>query len=74
MIFDQFLFAFLGLLGAVTAQSISGLTFDGRDKVSFVWASETETRGRYDLYLCAGDETMESYVSRRYSLGYDAND
>jgi hypothetical protein len=63
MRFDRLLPALLSLLGAVSAQTVSGLTFDGRDTVSLVWAFDGETSGRYDFYLCAGDESTGSYVS-----------
>lgn len=63
MRFDRLLPALFALLGAVSAQSISGLTFDGRGEVSLIWAFDGETSGRYDFYLCAGDESTGSYVS-----------
>ncbi|KAJ6134323.1 hypothetical protein N7523_000645 [Penicillium sp. IBT 18751x] len=53
--------ALLSLLGTVSAQTLSGLTFDGRDSVSLVWALDGVTSGRYDFYLCAGDESTGSY-------------
>lgn len=62
MRFDRLLPALFALWGAVSAQTFSGLTFDGRGEVSLVWASDGEP-GRYDFYLCAGDESTESYVS-----------
>jgi len=64
MRFDRLLPALLSLLGTVSAQTVSGLTFDGRNSVSLVWAFDGETPGRYDFYLCAGDESTGSYVSR----------
>lgn len=62
MRFDRLLPAVFALWGTVSAQTFSGLTFDGRGEVSLVWASDGEP-GRYDFYLCAGDESTESYVS-----------
>ncbi|KAJ5674884.1 uncharacterized protein N7477_004818 [Penicillium maclennaniae] len=61
MRFDCLLPALLSLLGTVSAQTLSGLTFDGRDSVSLVWALDRVTSGRYDFYLCAGDESTGSY-------------
>jgi hypothetical protein len=54
------LFAFLGL---APAQTLSGLSFDGEDVVSLMWAFDGQTAGRYDFFLCAGDESTGSYVS-----------
>ena len=48
---------------AVAAQFVSGLTFDARDVVSLMWAFEGAVSTRYDLWLCAGDETTGAYVS-----------
>lgn len=53
------LFAFLGL---APAQTLSGLSFDGEDVVSLMWAFDGQSTGRYDFFLCAGDESG-SYVS-----------
>lgn len=63
MRFDRLLSALFAYLGTVSAQSLSGLTFDGRGEVSLVWAFDGKTSGRYDFYLCAGDESTGSYVS-----------
>lgn len=60
---DRFLSTLSALFAAVSAQTISGLTFDGRDVVNLVWGFKGATSARYDLYLCAGDETTGSYVS-----------
>ena len=60
---DRFLSTLSALFAAVSAQTISGLTFDGRDVVNLVWGFKGPTSARYDLYLCAGDETTGSYVS-----------
>ncbi|KAJ5750875.1 hypothetical protein N7533_007903 [Penicillium manginii] len=54
------LFAFLGL---APAQTLSGLSFDGEDVVSLMWAFDGQTAGRYDFFLCAGDESTGSYES-----------
>ncbi|KAJ5988313.1 hypothetical protein N7481_003523 [Penicillium waksmanii] len=54
------LFAFLGL---APAQTLSGLSFDGEDLVSFMWAFDGQSAGRYDFFLCAGDESTGSYES-----------
>lgn len=64
MRFDRLLLPPLfALLGVVSSQSFSGLTFDARGEVTLIWAFDGETSGRYDLYLCAGDESTGSYVS-----------
>lgn len=63
MRFDSVLPALCALLGTVSAQSSSGLSFDSRGEVSLIWAFDGETSGRYDFYLCAGDESTEAYVS-----------
>lgn len=54
------LFAFLGL---APAQTLSGLSFDGEDVVSLMWAFDGQSTGRYDFFLCAGDESTGTYVS-----------
>ncbi|KAJ5815276.1 hypothetical protein N7474_007053 [Penicillium riverlandense] len=41
--------------------SANGLTFDSDDVVSLAWSYESKGTARYDLYLCAGDETTDSY-------------
>jgi hypothetical protein len=41
---------------------VTGLTFDGADTVSLLWGLSSETTSSYDFYLCAGDETTDSYV------------
>ncbi|KAJ5084283.1 hypothetical protein NUU61_008862 [Penicillium alfredii] len=52
------------LLTAVYAQiTSSGLTFDGGDVVTLAWALEGDGSTKYDFYLCAGDETTNSYES-----------
>ncbi|KAJ5668831.1 hypothetical protein N7462_009901 [Penicillium macrosclerotiorum] len=50
-------------LKTTSAQTLSGLSFDGRDPVSLVWAFDGHTSGRYDFYLCAGDESTGAYAS-----------
>ncbi|KAJ5102899.1 hypothetical protein N7532_003428 [Penicillium argentinense] len=62
MRFDR-LSALFALLVLTPAQTLSGLTFDGQDAVNLVWASDGQTAGRYDFYLCAGDESTGSYES-----------
>lgn len=49
-------------LGLASAQTLSGLSFDGQDVVKLMWAFDGQSSGSYDFYLCAGDETG-SYVS-----------
>jgi trehalose-6-phosphatase len=44
------------------AQITDGLSFDGGDVVSLLWGLDSETPSTYDFYLCAGDETTDSYV------------
>lgn len=63
MRFDGLLPALYSLFTAVSAQTLSGLTFDGRDEVSLLWAFDGQTTGSYDFYLCAGDESTGAYVS-----------
>lgn len=53
--------ALLTLLGLSPAQTLSGLTFDGDDVVSLEWTFDGQSTGRYDFYLCAGDESTGSY-------------
>ncbi|KAJ5990860.1 hypothetical protein N7499_011408 [Penicillium canescens] len=45
------------------AQITDGLSFDGGDVVSLLWGLDSETPSSYDFYLCAGDETTDSYDS-----------
>lgn len=52
----------LSLLAAAAAQIISGLTFDSQDVVSLIWDLEGAASARYDLWLCAGDESTGEYV------------
>lgn len=78
MRFDRSLLALFSLFTAASAQTLSGLAFDGRDEVSLIWAFDGQTTGRYDFYLCAGDESTGAYVSgpsivRRCACGYGAN-
>lgn len=40
----------------------AGLVFDGADAVSLLWGLNSEPTSSYDFYLCAGDETTDSYV------------
>lgn len=54
--------ALLALLGLSPAQTLSGLTFDGDDVVGLEWTFDGQSTGRYDFYLCAGDESTGSYV------------
>lgn len=63
MRFDRLLPALFSFLTAASAQTLSGLDFDGRDEVSLIWAFDGQTTGRYDFYLCAGDESTGAYVS-----------
>lgn len=63
MRFDRLLPALFSLFTAASAQTLSGLTFDGRNEVSLIWAFDGQTTGRYDFYLCAGDESTGVYVS-----------
>ncbi|KAJ5178919.1 hypothetical protein N7492_002129 [Penicillium capsulatum] len=51
------------LFAAVSAQTISGLSFDSRDVVSLVWGVDGALTAPYDFYLCAGDESTGSYDS-----------
>ncbi|KAJ5660255.1 hypothetical protein N7507_006706 [Penicillium longicatenatum] len=55
------LWSSLSLFAAATAQTISGLTFNSQDVVSLVWGLEGATSARYDLWLCAGDESTGEY-------------
>lgn len=80
MRFDRLLPALFSLFIAASAQTLSGLTFDSRDEVSLLWALDGQATGRYDFYLCAGDESTGAYVSgiaifilRRCACGYRAN-
>lgn len=52
-------------LASTTAQTISGLTFDGRDVVSLIWGMGDTVAASYDFWLCAGDESTGIYVSER---------
>ncbi|OOQ88870.1 hypothetical protein PEBR_11805 [Penicillium brasilianum] len=63
MRFDRLLPALFSLFIAASAQTLSGLTFDGRDEVSLLWALDGQATGRYDFYLCAGDESTGAYES-----------
>lgn len=77
MRFDSVLPPLFALLATVSGQSSSGLSFDSRGEVSLIWAFDSETSGQYDFYLCAGDESTESYVSdmmHRPSLDVTDND
>lgn len=53
----------LGLVayGQAISQN-AGLRFDGADAVSLLWGLDSEPTSSYDFYLCAGDETTDSYV------------
>lgn len=53
----------LGLVayGQAISQN-AGLSFDGADAVSLLWGLNSEPTSSYDFYLCAGDETTDSYV------------
>lgn len=70
--------ALFALLGLAPAQTLSGLSFDGKDVVSLMWAFDGQSAGRYDFFLCAGDESTGAYVSipfknynsYRYSQSY----
>jgi hypothetical protein len=68
MRFDRLLPALLSFFAAASAQTLSGLTFDSGDEVSLIWAFDGQTTGRYDFYLCAGDESTGVYVSRVQSM------
>ena len=50
------------LLATASAQSVSGLTFDARDVVTMLWGFEGAVPARYDIWLCAGDESIGLYV------------
>ncbi|KAJ5368791.1 uncharacterized protein N7496_008551 [Penicillium cataractarum] len=63
MRFDRLLPALLSLFTAASAQTLSGLDFDGRDEVSLIWFFDGQTTGSYDFYLCAGDESTGVYES-----------
>jgi hypothetical protein len=65
MAFHTLLSVFFALFLISHAQIISanGLTFDSGDVVSLGWSYESKGPAMYDLYLCAGDETTDSYVS-----------
>lgn len=63
--------ALFTLLGLAPAQTLSGLTFDGQDVVSLKWAFDGQTSGRYDFYLCAGDESTGSYVRASFPISKD---
>lgn len=53
----------LGLVAYCQAISQNaGLRFDGADAVSLLWGLDSEPTSSYDFYLCAGDETTDSYV------------
>lgn len=54
--------ALFALLGLTPAQTVSGLTFNGDDIVNLEWTFDGQSTGRYDFYLCAGDESTGSYV------------
>lgn len=58
----------LSLFAAAAAQTISGLAFDSQDVVSLVWGLEGATWARYDLWLCAGDESTGEYVGRSWLI------
>lgn len=68
MRFDRLLPALLSFFAVGSSQTLSGLTFDSRDEVSLTWAFDGQTTGRYDFYLCAGDESTGVYVSRVQSM------
>jgi hypothetical protein len=66
MALNQFLSTLFVLFLAVVSHAqitVSGLTFDGGDVVSLFWAYQSDGPAKYNLYLCAGDETTNSYVS-----------
>ncbi|KAJ5788113.1 hypothetical protein N7457_003103 [Penicillium paradoxum] len=48
------------LLAAAYAQ-ISSLSFDGAAVISLLWSLDSEPNSAYNFYLCAGDETTDSY-------------
>jgi hypothetical protein len=48
--------------GQAISQVANGLSFDGADTVSLLWGLSSETSSTYDFYLCAGDESTDSYV------------
>lgn len=63
MRFTRCLATLAALYASVSAQTISGLTFDGRDAVSLIWGVGGALTAPYDFYLCAGDESTGFYVS-----------
>lgn len=69
MRFDRLLPALFSFFTAASAQTLSGLTFDAHEEVSLIWALDGQTTGRYDFYLCAGDESTGAYVSGNASIG-----
>ncbi|KAJ5770752.1 uncharacterized protein N7511_002803 [Penicillium nucicola] len=48
---------------ALVCAQINGLSFDGGEVVSLLWGLDSEEPSNYDFYLCAGDETTDSYDS-----------
>lgn len=54
---------FLAAVSHAQIITATGLTFDAGDVVSLLWAYESNGPAMYDLHLCAGDETTDSYVS-----------
>lgn len=68
MRFDRLLPALLSFFTVGSSQTLSGLTFDSHSEVSLTWAFDGQTTGRYDFYLCAGDESTGVYVSRVQSM------
>ena len=48
--------------GQAISQIADGLSFDGADTLSLLWGLNSEPSSSYDFYLCAGDESTDSYV------------
>ncbi|KAJ5605910.1 hypothetical protein N7510_008691 [Penicillium lagena] len=56
-----FVALFLAASSHAQIMTANGLTFDSGDVVSLLWTYESNGPATYDLHLCAGDETTDSY-------------
>lgn len=65
----RFQFLQVLLFTAAYAQ-IYDLSFDGAAVISLLWSLDSNPASTYNFYLCAGDETTDSYVCERQSCTY----
>ncbi|OQE04353.1 hypothetical protein PENVUL_c034G08960 [Penicillium vulpinum] len=53
---------FTAVHGQISSQiTTHDLSFDGAAAVSLIWGLNREAASTYNFYLCAGDETTDSY-------------